>query len=282
MLWLACTTPDPCADCDTAAEVEEVTFDAPTAEWDDATLAAAVQEVLEQGYVGPTELKAVYLDALSHGDADCPGLDNNGELTTITDDWIIGCTSDEGWFYSGVALYDENSWSDEHATNVTLGMGGDFEIRSDDEDKFTVGGHFALRLALSGQTITMENDVNGSWLFENEAGWLGEGMGTLTWIDGTVTPDGRSVTLNGGIQVGDDAFYFDDVTWDDSQCWDQPTGTLRVRDPSGVWFRVALSDDCSGCGALTYGDEDAGEACVDLSSMPERLLGPTALIEDYL
>lgn len=282
MLWLACTSPDPCTDCDTAAPVEAVVFEAPTAEWDADQVAAAVAEVLEQGYVGPTELKEVYLDAMSNGDEACPGLDQNGELTTITDDWIIGCTSDAGWFYSGVALYEFNSWSDDGGTNVSLGMGGDFEIRDDSEQKFTVGGHALLHVALVGDTITMTNEVNGSWIFEGQPGWLGEGMGTLTWIEGTVTPDGRSVTLDGGIQVGDHALYFDEITWDDAACWDQPTGTLRVRDPSGVWFRIALSDSCTGCGPLTYGDDDAGEACVDLSGLPEPLLGPTTLLEDVL
>ena len=69
-------------------------------DWDAAGLSTALDVALGEGLPQVHEVRSVYLDFFSYGDAICPG-----HADYIDDLWLYGCWSEGHVFFSGVSEY---------------------------------------------------------------------------------------------------------------------------------------------------------------------------------
>jgi hypothetical protein len=201
----------------------------------------------------PVALRALYLGLLHAGDAGCPGED----VDDIADGSIPleGCTSTTGYTYRGLSEYDEGEaggwWF-----GLTL---GDLYITEPDGDLLAVTGTFS---------------------YDGDDGWLGEGGSVALWLEGAATASGRGVALQGGVggpQTGSGLFfrdlYFGDITGPGGQtaCGAHPSGGVSVRGNDGRWYDLDLTD-CGGCGTVSFEGSALGDACADLTALGAALL----------
>ncbi|MDG1483505.1 MAG: hypothetical protein P8R54_28195 [Myxococcota bacterium] len=201
----------------------------------------------------PAQPVAVYLELMASGDGACPG-----DLYQILDTWLYGCDATTGYHYAGISQFFEEQTSVTGIMMDIQGVKGDFWINTPAGDSFEIGGH--------------------AFIGEMEGGWGGRLEGSLDWSAGepwlvsgfsgiyeVVFMADRFLQIDGamdmeGVYIGLEALLLD------ASCGWGPTGTLRLRDLSGGWYALPLTD-CSPCGMLSFEGSEQGEVCLDLEPL---------------
>lgn len=168
-----------------------------------------------------------------------------GGRYTVSGNWLLDITegSDTDLYY----LQAVELWS---FTGTVL----------PDEGEVSGGGQAVVVWQQEGESAIVRMDTLGAFVDEGGPEVLQSGIAPGITLEGTWSPtSGYDGTLSGPIGAGETALDFDDLTFV-SDCG-APSGTLRVRDPSSLWWEVELPTDCSGCGPLTYDGVDQGELC---------------------
>ena len=90
-------------------------------------------------------------------------------------------------------------------------------------------------------------------------------------MGGEIRDEEQRQTIRGSLGLGQRWMSLDDLAWDKS-CGEQPTGTLGIRDPSGLWLWLELDESCSGCGFATWDvTGERAQLCVDLNPIRDTL-----------
>ena len=238
--------------------------------WDADQAVDALVDTLAIGFPGPFGMMDTFLYLLSQGRDNCPGSD-----TFLGPDALEGCAAGE-WYFLGIGGF--RFVEDRSSTPVrqALFMLGDLQIRGP-ELNLDVGGHWDHLLSHTDEVevADFEGVLTGTWLapLSESEPWLA--AGTSAWIAywGTydrvqgVTP---ALRLSGGLSLGGQPLDFQDLSWGDPGCQDQPAGVLSWQDPGLGWWRVDLSD-CSGCGGLSHdGVAWPDPVCVDLAPFAQQ------------
>lgn len=281
---LGCAGPGACEaeGCDSTADdtpadtgVPIFVQEDPTPEWTAPEVGATLGEVLAHGFPSGRVLKDTYLAMMAEGDSSCPGSD-----TIITEEYILGCLAPSGYYYSGVCVYEGESFENEAGTTTVWGLGGDFLLRYPDGDVFEAGGgatYMGQRMPDGDETY--QSDLRGTWIDASSDSWLGQGFSGLFSTTGGVRAGEPWVTIDGGVAIGSADLYFDDVRWDwGGPCEGSPAGSLRLRDTRGYWYVWSLDGDCDTCGNVVFhGDTDLGELCLDLEPLGAEVWQSVAL-----
>lgn len=242
----------------------------PVATWSADEVLLAASEAMSLGFPDPWET-AELMDAwFSEGDYLCPGPDG-----VLGDAALEGCDAITEWYYIGVGGYLVEEGADASGSFVSAWLMGDMEILGPDGEALAVGGHWDHLVTVADGLETWEASLSGSWRAEPaELPWLEAGLSSWLWYSGARLEDTgalQSARLHGALAIGETSLYFDELTW--SAGCDQPTGALRVRDPSGGWFEKPLSADCEPCGPLMFhGEQITDAACLDLSPVLTSML----------
>ncbi|MCP4809600.1 MAG: hypothetical protein GY884_30040, partial [Proteobacteria bacterium] len=156
---------------------------------------------------------------------------------------LDGCTSTTGYSYAGEASIVDASWSD----GESFTLGADCRITGPGGEVFEAGGYASTER------------TGGMWSQQ---------------IEGTFTTDGRTWSVgldltgegvDGGWSRDGLAVVFDDVTLGDGCAG----GALELAQHGEGWYRLRLG--CDGCGAVAWGDEHVGTACLDLDALAAEL-----------
>jgi hypothetical protein len=226
-------------------------------------------EVFGQGFPNGELVKDTYLAMMAMGDPTCPASE-----TILTEAYILGCTAESGYYFSGVCVYDEQLQSDELGSTLTWGLGGDFSLNYPDGAEFAAGGGatYTGHRAPDG-TERFQATLRGTWYDESQANWLGQGFSGLFSVEGGLTAGKPALEVHGGVAVGEADLFFDHVSWDwAGSCEGAPSGGVRLRDTRGYWYVWTLDDDCDPCGnVLFHGEIDLGELCLDLKPVGEDI-----------
>lgn len=233
----------------------------PEPEWTAEDVGAQVETFFGWGMPVPYEVGTVFRELLESGDEDCPG------DPQMLDELGTHCVSAEGYAYDGIGWMVVESYS-EGMLAYDWAHGGDFTITRPDGTIFGGGGGIAYQTTSDEDAgvLTHEADVHGTWIDDARSDWLGQEFSAV--IQGVATGDigSRTLTLDGGMGVGDIDLAFEAFTFDQTgPCGDQPTGTIQVRDTRGYWYAWELGDDCDACGPVTFHEEvGLGDVCVEL------------------
>jgi hypothetical protein len=231
-------------------------------DWTVEETIAHVEAGMALGFPDPRIPVEAYVELLEGRDETCP---NAGEHLIGQDMPIDGCTSASGYHYAGNTTLLRFSSKDPSREMEGYSLGGDFEIR--DPEGYILAGGGAMTYTWSreanGQTVWM-GEAAGSWVHDKRDDAFGLGVsGTLTFRGAAATAD-DNVALTGTVGVGEMYIQFVDVSWAAS-CGGYPSGSVRMRDPSGVWSTLDYGDRCDGCGTYTIDLlGETSEACLDL------------------
>ncbi len=211
----------------------------PDAAWGATEVEERLSTMLDTGLPDPASLLDGFMAMFEYGDPRCPAQVNYTMVNSFD-----GCTSEQGYVYAGVSTYgpmDDGFW-----------LLGDCSITDDQGQTFYCAGELELVTEEAGWLI----ELTGTW------GYAGSDVPWIAAVPGLalfVTADESGLTLDGSYGLGDTYAYFEQVRVEDGAA----TGPLWLRDESGGWHTLALD---GACGALSYGGQDEGEACVDLSA----------------
>jgi hypothetical protein len=226
------------------------------AAWGPGSIDAHLDAALDAGIPHPNDHHDALQRAMSHAGGGCPQYEDPATTTGLGTWFTSGCTAG-GWTFEGLTVFSEDHQPDAW----TFGGIASFEITDPDGELFVGGGSFAHdRTVAADGTITLESHIGGTYHAPWAAGWMSSGVDVGIWVTGTRGDGTWQTTVDGGLTGHDGALYFDGITRDPEHCGGAPQGQLRLRDPSGGWYAVAL-EGCSGCGELTWAAEAVGEAC---------------------
>ena len=237
------------------------------AQWSLDEVQSAIEQTLDAGFFGPQAIRGVFLERMAHGDGRCPD-----SLVQISDHFVFGCTTDDGWWFAGIATYEEYDLPEPwEGTGEEWALSGDFEIIDPDGPVFRVGGETGRDQPSDG---VWQGKVQGSWTQEDHAPpWIAGGISAMLTVTGSLNADASKAVLHGGLGIGETSLYFEHLRWKEGGCWEHPTGTIMVRDPSQYWWSLTLDDDCTGCGMLSYASgESMREVCPDLGPLRDDIL----------
>lgn len=200
---------------------------------------------------------------------ECPGslLPDEDPMSGLGPWFTPGCESDDGTRFEG----DIN----DAVSSETLADGGTCVVRRMAGEGSVAGPRgaveFAGQLDMYVFRTADEHDPDawaswsatflGRFLVEDQPGWLGlaeQAALTVSW-GGT---DGPTV-IDGGLGSEGHTVYFDGVLLEEAACGIGSSGQLRLRDPTGFWWSLALDGGCEGCGRLSFEGTDHGEVCLD-------------------
>lgn len=198
-------------------------------------LDAAVQELPDASAVVDE-----YLTLLAAGDETCPGSATHIDSAVLG---LEGCTASTGYSYAGEASIVDASWGD----GESLTLGADCRITSPDGEVFEAGGYASSERA------------GGAWTQQLEGTFTTHGK---TWSVGL---DLASDGVDGGWSREGLAVVFDDVTLGDGCAG----GAMELAQEGEGWYRLRLG--CDGCGAVAWGDEHVGTACVNVDALAAEL-----------
>ena len=265
-LLIACTERP--LDIDTAAEVENESEpswsppdpETPTPEWTAAEATDRLQSRIDAGLPVCMDLVNAWSDVRAMGDADptgCPGEEDHFEV-------LAGCTSDSGYWFSGIAQHTHDVFTDtEGALRTHTNMVTGFEIHDPAGRAFTSGGGCGINQQQTDDSTTVDAWHNGSAVMEWDDGMLAEGISLLLYTTLTET----TLALDGGVSVGDDTLTFREFQWGVG-CPDGPEGAILLRGDQPYWYTIDFGDDCDRCGMLTHHiDTELGEVCLELDPL---------------
>jgi hypothetical protein len=119
--------------------------------------------------------------------------------------------------------------------------------------------------------------------------WLGDDVSLAIVVSGAAVPgSGAYLTLQGGLDgyggtyadsVRFEGVYMATAAWG-SDCPQEPSGTLAIRDEANEWYTVAFDGPsyaggetfpaaCDGCGEVWYRGTSLGLVCPDLSTLTQ-------------
>lgn len=252
-----------------------------------------VEDAMELGFrtimgADPNDVFEVFQDVLADGDADrsCPYWYETYYELYGYDYWYGGCTSDSDIYYdgsiygidyepysSGYYNYHRNAW-----------WYGDWGAEYPDGQRWDISGYFRAY----DYTYTYYPYRVNYLGFTGDVGWTGDDY-EHTWFAGGASVDfamstmdypayGSYVTISGGMSsLSGDAttIHFTDFyigTQGYSDCEDEPSGTISIRDSDGEWYQAVFDGpaydgaevfppDCDGCGEVWFRGEKLGEVC---------------------
>jgi len=257
------TTPTEQPDSEDTAN-QGPTLEAPTPSLEVAEVEAALAEALAGGVPNPFDLTEAYLTWMALGDEHCPG-----DPEQITDDVLYGCGTEDGTWFEGISEYQHAEGDEALAWGYSSYsvLAGDYIIVDADGRSMRVGGGAAFLRAPPDEDLPGDwsLELGGTWLDETRDDWVGAGASFVFFGEGSAPEAGGELWLDGGVGIGDQDLYFEDLSWDPALC-DQPTGRLGVRGPDTWWYHLDLPDDCGTCANVVFQDGTVlGESCVDLA-----------------
>ncbi len=228
-------------------------------EWSIEDIPLQVEDALADGLPLPGAIRAAYLELIAAGgDDDCPGSTTTLEPPAVS---LEGCASAAGYHFSGTATVREEGGTGQSWWQLSC----DCQISPPDEEPFVGGGQASVLITQAPEGSAATLDLQGSFLHPASGGWLARGVSSYLAVSA-----GEGACISGGLTIGGIPLFFDPLEFDtlesDAGCA-QPSGRLRVRDPSGAWWDLDLPPDCSGCGELSVSGDARGTACVDLSGL---------------
>jgi hypothetical protein len=268
----ACVGSDPATDASVSAsdaDVDQLDPFVAAPEWSTEELTARAEHLLSLGFPDPNIPFDAYKGMFAYRDETCP---NAGEQLVGQEMPEGGCFAASGAHFEGntsIVEIDEVTGSD---TRSGFQFGGDFLISDPAGDWLAGGGGMRMQTLRSNNgNVVWSGEAAGTWIDTRRDDWLGLGFSSTFTFNGSRTADGLVLTMSGTVGVDDVYLQLVDLMWED-RCGGYPTGSLRIRDPSGVWADLDFGDRCDGCGTLTHDTlDDATEACVDLSPYASAL-----------
>ncbi|HCH62603.1 MAG: hypothetical protein CL927_11800 [Deltaproteobacteria bacterium] len=207
-----------------------------------------LRDALSTGVPQPWSPRDAYLEAWAATDADCPNVVESPEAFVVPRQWSDNCTTASGWHFSGNATYEERTEDAGRAFFMDIAS---FEITRPDGSTFAGSGGFVVLDEPDGWSGLLA----GSWSDTGRSDWLARGMSG--GFD--IFAESEQVTLSGGVRIGTQALFLEDLELD-------PAGSIRsgrigLRDPSGDWWWFI--PDASGCGPISLAGTALGETCID-------------------
>lgn len=214
----------------------------PDPSWDAGQVSLSIDDALALGLPDPGALLLEFQGMWTGADDDCPTTRGDYSMTLI----VTTCIADSGYRYGGVSTYEPED-------DGGFWLLGDGFIDDDQDRTFSLAGELELVL----EDDTWESRLTGIWGYPGSpVGWIAEVPGLALWATGA----GEEMSLGGSYGLGDTDLFFEDVVLADSCV----TGAIWLRDPQGSWYTLTLAETCDGCGSVSYGDEELGEACVNI------------------
>lgn len=223
---------------------------APEATWTSEQVTQALQIALSDPPHPYAALERVQ-EWMQHVEPGCPSFVG---LSAFGAPWE-GCTTAEGWTWSGLA---EAQGRLDPEDRLPFSLLGDFDLSSPDGHTFTGGGRAEVA-ALPGTTWMQ---LTGTWRDSSATGFVQDWSGSMELEVGP-----EQLRLHGSSSVGGLWWSAEDLIW--SAACEDPVGALSVREPEGAWHRVEL--ECGGCGAHSVEGEVVDKLCLDLQGTDELI-----------
>ncbi len=237
-----------------------------------AEVEADLDTVLTQGLFFPFELHRWFDQLLDDADGaalGCPRRDRSADdeadwtlywsgfcdtgVRELAGDVIADVRSDVGESTSMQA------WDLFSLTGTDLGTGG----------AIVAGGNTTFSWSVLPGAAQFNTFIGGRYHDPGSEGPLAFQQSAGLTIDGLYGGrDGLVATVSGGLSVGEATVDFREISLT-SACAG-PSGVIGVRDAGSGWWALTLSDDCSGCGPLSFEGTDYGSSCAGLI-LAERL-----------
>lgn len=237
-------------------------------EWSPDEVAEAWNHALSQGWPNPADATRAYLAFMAQGDESCPG-----DPLQLSDEVILGCTANSGYYFSGIAVYRLESYEDEQGSEGIEGIHGDFRLETPVGEQMWVGGTGGQQWSFSNAEAIWYEVIEGTWIWEGGEGPYVDGVSGLVATTISRTSEADRVVVNGALSFGGIALSAEDFAVDEAGC---ASGTLAIRDPATGWHEIAFSD-CSGRATVLHESGESGEAHFELGSifaLAEARLGP--------
>lgn len=225
----------------------------------------AVNAVMYGSFLLPIDLyvwtDALLMGSLGTGDT-CPAVtDSVDQPGAWTSFWGGSCTGD-GYAVSGDWQYTVERVNEPgnmilHAVELHSVIGETVP----DGARVAAGGAMVIDWESDGITARFRMYYGGQYLEEGRTDPIGQGLGGTLWISGSFgTEAGLEGVMDGAIYGVLASVAFTNVAFTPGCA--APSGLVRVRDPSSVWWDIDLATDCSGCGPARFGGEEQGEVCL--------------------
>jgi hypothetical protein len=234
--------------------------DTPDRSLDDAI--ALFTSRIARGLPTALRVREVYRDRMGHRQLDppCPSFENP-EASSWTGVWQSDCVTDGGTRFFGTAIYEEVVAEDPEDASFELAMTSSYEITDVSGVKFTGGGSMAMERHQVDDSLLLYAEVGGTYSYPGADDWLDEGSDTSLYVEGTLDEVAARFTINGGVGWPGLDLDFRQTEFSTASCAGLPSGTVRLRDPSGYWLALEFAD-CDPCALAVFNDNDQGQACV--------------------
>jgi hypothetical protein len=252
------------------------TYEGATAEpeWAAADVETAMAEALYAPFPVPMGVLDTFEDVVGEGDSVCPGEE-------LTFEKILGCTASTGWWFAGIAGYGATDQVTGKTPFIQDDLYADMQAMAPDGTRFAMGGSLFQHLAEDGSGLrSFAGFLEGIFIYTDGSLYDPAVDALLDYTAQERAEAPTEIGLDGAISFSGYTLQFDDVTLHGETCPDGATGTIGIRDETEHWYRVAFGDSCTGCGTVTFNDqEEIGEACVAV----DRLAGSLeiALLERW-
>lgn len=263
-----------CVDCaaadDSALLPSPWTYEEPTPEPSrdlasvEALLPGALEALLA---VDMREFLDTYDALLEYGERRCPDV----QPVAHREGWFEDCTAASGAHYVGrVAVLHLVEEEGVHS----LGDMDFFAAIIDPSGRRFQGDGNALWTDQTEDGVRrFEGWLLGTFGWEGHEGWMRDTPSVSLRVEASDDGAGaRRLVLDGGVEwVGQGVTAGGvDLTADSSAaCALEPEGALRLRFEDGEVYALEFDPDeaCDGCGALRFGEQRLGTACLDTSAM---------------
>lgn len=218
------------------------------------------------GLPSPAAVRAAYVDILEHGDADCPG--GTTEVLTPPE----GCTSEEGYWFSGLASIQDGLEGGGGEEISGWSFSGEFEIIDPEGRVFGAGGSIGSAHGDNEQGSFIASTMGGTWSLDDGPAFLDAGFSGLVEMNMNQFGEDFRIGLDGAVSYGNTIVVsFSEVVASAQECREHLLGVMQVRDAHGRWYQVEMSD-CTGCGMVSQDGQVLGEGCMKTVGIPERIV----------
>lgn len=269
----------------------------PEAAYGPEAIGHALQAFVDTAFdLHPIPLLGAFEAVMAEAGTTCPTLLQDGVYPL----WYEpdGCIAETGAAFDGYAYYLTGDIEEGDYLYDGQYISGEATMTSAVGDTLLVAGSAYL---VHGDSLRAEEDPQFHHLYQSRVSgafdWSGP-EATGTWLEDDASPDltvaayrypnigdGRAVTITGsvsGLDTEIDTVWFDEMTLIEaslgSDCSQEPSGIVAVRDPSGAWYdvlfdgptedlEVVAPDACDGCGDAWFRGVEVGEVCVDFTPL---------------
>ena len=237
-------------------------------ELDASEMEGAITAAIDGSIIMPLDLfrwsMGVVDDVAQTKDPDCPQWEDSPTIeNTQISNWFGECSGsayavDGGWLLSLTLNEDVEAASYSLSTSELYSFQGEAVA---DGGKLQAGGKGHHRWDHFPGVSIFDLRWSGTFLDESADGPLKDGISGSVIFHGRIDSDGVfTAELDGVSSGGGGALSFGLLEFQEG-C-KGPVGTLKVRDPSSGWWTLEMSEDCSGCGPLSWYGEAHGDLCV--------------------